>query len=756
MTFDTLEYNGIERTFANWGFELRRTQCIRYNMREDVFRATVASASITDNAIFPFEAQVIVRSGRASTTGADNSFSGGSIKFTGKRVSMESAATGKEQGVTYEFLGPWYDLANTHYLQTFKGAAVLPYAPGEVVLNTSTANSLNLLSFISIGDQIQSILQWLLDQYAAQGMAAPFQYIGRDLNAGRIDLSFSGTALPGQNTDKAGNAYVHQINGATTIDAALFAQFLPSYIAKPMMCSQALQKMLELSPRTNICFDYSTSPPTVYVRSVDHFTPVSLALFNGIDHKSLNIKRRDDLVARAVVITYRITNTVNGRQVVDYAIDKWGSHGFNSNSDPSTGLRVLSETIDLQGYSVTTTTAQMDCEPLACLGGTNATKRAWWASRRGGEQARFSDSRLRFQDKNFAETTIPNATLTYATTAGSDLLGNPRIAGTPLSASDLALFTNRIVRGTHHSWMSIGGNPVYSLKVRVSVRTEHAVYDVVTIGDTLNQLPANEHVSNVAINGSRQGKVNTEETHCEIELTNASNANDGSPFTATTIASATAGEIYILGNGGIAQYLFNSLLPYQYDGEYAKVEAEFTNNVSLTNAINFTGGRTEWASMNAQPQSILEDYGTKETFVQIGVSNHLTAGQLSSLLNMWAFRRPWYNPALRADNSIANGGEVSMPQTAGGVNSTAGLANHNEIVTTEYTTAGDPASDVTAQIKISAQKVAEILSETAPTPVSPFSSTDTKTIEPREITFCDESGAVVFAVALVGGFYTKP
>lgn len=756
MTFDTLEYNGIERTFANWGFELRGTQCIRYNMREDVFRATVASASITDNAIFPFEAQVIVRSGRASATGADNSFSGGTIKFTGKRVSMESAATGKEQGVAYEFLGPWYDLANTHYLQTFKGAAVLPYAPGEVVLNTSTANSLNLLSFISIGDQIQSILQWLLDQYAAQGMAAPFQYTGRDLNAGRIDLSFSGTALPGQNTDKAGNAYVHQINAATTIDAALFAQFLPSYIAKPMMCSQALQKMLELSPRTNICFDYSTSPPTVYVRSVDHFTPVSLALFNGIDHKSLNIKRRDDLVARAVVITYRITNTVNGRQVVDYAIDKWGPHGFNSNSDPSTGLRVLSETIDLQGYSVTTTTAQMDCEPLACLGGTNATKRAWWASRRGGEQARFSDSRLRFQDKNFAETTIPNAALTYATTAGSDLLGNPRVAGTPLSASDLALFTNRIVRGTHHSWMSIGGNPVYSLKVRVSVRTEHAVYDVVAIGDTLNQLPANEHVSNVAINGSRQGKVNTEETHCEIELTNASNANDGSPFTATTIASATTGEVYILGNGGIAQYLFNSLLPYQYDGEYAKVEAEFTNNVSLTNAINFTGGRTEWASMNAQPQSILEDYGTKETFVQIGVSNHLTAGQLSSLLNMWAFRRPWYNPALRADNSIANGGEVSMPQTAGGVNSTAGLANHNEIVTTEYTTAGDPASDVTAQIKISAQKVAEILSETAPTPVSPFSSTDTKTIEPREITFCDESGAVVFAVALVGGFYTKP
>ena len=83
---------------------------------------------------------------------------------------------------------------------------------------------------------------------------------------------------------------------------------------------------------------------------------------------------------------------------------------------------------------------------------------------------------------------------------------------------------------------------MHSLKVRVSVKTEHAIYDVVATGDTLGQLPANESASNTATNGSRQGKVNTEETHCEIELTNASNALDGSPFTATTVASTTPGR----------------------------------------------------------------------------------------------------------------------------------------------------------------------------------------------------------------------
>ena len=164
MTFDTLEFNGLERSFAHWGFELRHVQCERHNLREDVFRATVANASVSDDPIFPFEGPVIIRTGRSSATGADNSFSGGVTNFSGKRVGMQAAASGRAQGVTYEFLGPWYDLANTHYLQTFQGVAILPFAPGEIVLNTSTANSAQTLSFISVGDQLQAILQWLLDQ----------------------------------------------------------------------------------------------------------------------------------------------------------------------------------------------------------------------------------------------------------------------------------------------------------------------------------------------------------------------------------------------------------------------------------------------------------------------------------------------------------------------------------------------------------------------------------------------------------------
>jgi hypothetical protein len=239
-----------------------------------------------------------------------------------------------------------------------------------------------------------------------------------------------------------------------------------------------------------------------------------------------------------------------------------------------------------------------------------------------------------------------------------------------------------------------------------------------------------------------------------LQLTNAANAIDGSPYTATTEASSEAGEIYILGVGGIAQYLFNALQPYQYDGEYAKVEADFANNVSLTNAINFSGGRAEWTAMNAQPQSIVEDYGTRETFVQIGVSRHLTAGQLSSLLNMWAYRRTWYNPAMRADNSVPSGGQVNMPDAIGSANATGGIANHAEHVTTDYATPGDPTTDVKGQIKTTAKKVTDILAATTPTLADP--AVPAHIMEPMELPFCDAEGNLQYRVVLTGGAYTKP
>jgi hypothetical protein len=693
MLYDTLTYLGTEKSFAAWNFALDSVQDQLTNQANDVFSATIAGASIAaeaDSPTFAFEQTVTVQINRTSATGATNSFSGGSSAFTGKRVENPARASGAGMGVTYKFHGPWYDLSNTHYLQSYMGQGGGTYLAAETILNTSTAVKTGQIQ-ISLGDQIQAILQWCLDSYRAQGLAVPFAYVGRTLDTsvaatGAINLNVSSTAgTPGGNYSFTGLQYTYPLAASPTIDASLYLIFMPSYITKPLMCADALKKCLELSPRVTVWFDYTQSPPMIHFTAIDTVTAQSLMLFDGVSHKSLNLQARNDLLVNAVRILYRINNTSGGSPVINYSVDKWGPHGSNSASDPDYGLRVVNELIDLQGYARTYCTGHLDCEPLAGVGGTQATKRAWWSSPRGGGQRKLTDSKVRFQS------TIPDAIMAYATTGGTDSGGNARVANQPLTALDAALFTNKLVRGTHHSWMSLGGGtPVVSLKVVVHSAMYYSEYDQVATGDTANQLPVNETTANAATNGRSLREVKSADHHAEMELTN------GITGTYYTVATTVAGENWIAGYGGTAWYLYNQMNKLQYEGDFAKVEAAFGAGVSLGAPVNFAGGAIAWSSaapMNAQIQEVRRQYGRHETSVRIGVARHLNSGQLSALLNMWRFRRPWYNPAVRSDNTAGGtGGLVDQPITSGNDNTTAGLENSSMTSVITYNTDGVPAS----------------------------------------------------------------
>jgi len=648
--YDTLTYNGNEKSFSAWGFAYDVTDEL-FNQKEDVFTATILGVSLateTDTPTFPFEAAIIVRTNRSSSTGATNSFSGGSITFSGKRVANPARATGQYQGVTYKFHGPWYDLMNTDFQQLFLGGGSTTYLLPELVLNTSTAVSSGQI-LISVGDQIQAILQWLLDQYTAQSMTLPFQYIGRDLNSGVIDLN------------KTLGVYNYSVNAGTTIDPSLFALYLPSYIAKPMKCADAIQKCLQLSPRVTCSFDYSTSPPTFHATLVDNMTPATLALFDNASHTSLNIQSRDDLKVRCVNILYRINNKIAGQTVVDYAQDKYGPHGSNSGSDPNTGLRVINELIDLTGLGISYTTAHLDVEPALATndagGITQALKRGWWAAPRGGNVSKLADSRVRFQDAIGSQTTIPDATITDASTGSA--LNTAALIAYGLCDHSGNLVLNRIVRGSAHAWMiRSDGQAVVSKKVHIAAAMQYAEYDCTSTAGT----------PDTDTTGNRLGLANTKQHHVDCEVTN------GVTQAYTTIASTTPGEAYIIGTNGIAQYLYNHLNVLQFEGNHAKVEVAFGTGVTLRNSINFSGGATTWTTMAAQPQSIRRHYGKKTTEVQIGVAKHLNAGQLSSLLNMWRYRRTWYNPILRTQNTVQSA-SVDQAVTAGNANTPAGLDN---------------------------------------------------------------------------------
>ena len=248
--------------------------------------------------------------------------------------------------------------------------------------------------------------------------------------------------------------------------------------------------------------------------------------------------------------------------------------------------------------------------------------------------------------------------------------------------------------------------------------------------------------------------ANAKEHHVNIEITN------GGSGTYTALKSATPGESYTTGAGGIAQYLFNHLSAYQYDGESVHVAAAFADSTAATYvdpgcAINFSGGAAEWTGMAAQCQSIAEDYRKHTTTVRIGVAKHLSAGQLSSLLQMWRYRRPWYNPLLRSNNTLQNGGSVDQSVTGGQSNAVPGVVNNGASTAVDYSSppSGSTQGTVNAQIQNDPTAVTAILASGTPTPTT--NPTDMRTVKPREIAMCGSSGNVVYAVVHSSAPYTR-
>ena len=154
--------------------------------------------------------------------------------------------------------------------------------------------------------------------------------------------------------------------------------------------------------------------------------------------------------------------------------------------------------------------------------------------------------------------------------------------------------------------MALPGNgntsiPVKAVKVKIiAAAVTHAEYNATSTA----QSPDTD----------KTGQKNKQKNLTDLTVASAELTNGVTGFYTELASVVSSGEIAILGNGGIAQYLFTMLSVLQYEGEFVKVQAAFDNpgTVSLLNRLNLTGGRAEWQTMNAQIQQIEENWGRKE------------------------------------------------------------------------------------------------------------------------------------------------
>jgi len=691
----------VEKSAADWG--LNSQPVIRTRDRSaTVLSFRMAGAAPEGDIPFPFKAKVIIKQNRTyiGTGGhATSDWSGSGYVFTGYQTTQHGRVDGKHQGIVLEFQDAIWLMQNTTFQQLW--AQNVADGSGGVTVTTVPASRVVLFMDINsyaINPWTIKSVQWQVNEIITYAASC-----GIAIAAGTID--YSGWYIN----------YVH---------------------VKAISIWDALLKCLEPVCDAKVWVDGSTATPTLNVRTRANLAalsppvgtgpgPVTLP-YKGADsagryHFSTELTPRYDLIPPQVVIQYQTNNTVNGK-----AAPYWNTDAYPGGSTGQLPFAMVVP-IDLGGASMTTMSAQLDCEALACVGGSHAAKRAWWASKRGGEHDKLTDSRVRFQDTNGNAVVIGDATVT-------DDAGNP---------INLANYPRRIVKGNYHAWMTNGSTPINAIRAHVRVKVQFVEFDVV--GAT---------GAETDMNGNATRKSSSHELHCHITLTN-------SPAGVTTYNGLSIGQTAETAATGLAQNIYNSRATLDYDGEHEIVDPGVVGSriplqqiIGHWNVLNLAGGAAAWATANMTIAGTEIDLMTNHQRIDIGPAKHLSPQDWNELLQFFRSRQVFLFAGSRATGYGGANVNVDMARNTPDANTVPGLNVASAQIAIHYATESDPASNVTGKSNLDAKIISQILAATTPTPKIDASAM--KTMEPREFACCDSTGALFYSILHATGGHTKP
>ena len=609
----TITYLGTEQSAAQWGLTAKPVMRTRDRSPTE-FRFRMAGAPPEGTIPFPFKAQVIIRQNRiGSGTSWAYPTGGSGYVFTGYQTTQPADVDGHSQGITLVFKDALWLLQNTVFQQLWTIAST-PGSPDWI------SRAVLFMDINSWAPNIYQSVQWQIQQiisYAAN-------QCGIAIAAGTIDYS---------------------------------GWFLNYYHCRAISCWEALLKCLEPIPDAKVWIDGSTTPPQLNVRTRSALSalpaptgtapgPITLpykgADASGRHHFSTQgFTPRYDLIPPQVVLQYQINNTYNGKPAPYWTTDAYplGSAG--------TAPFAMVCPIDLTGAALTTETGTLDCEPLACVGGSHAAKRAWWASKRGGEQDKLQDYRVRFGANTLADATVV------------DDNGNP---------INLATYPNRIVQGTYHAWMKNGSTSIVAIRAHIKVAAQFTEYDVA--GST----PAETDT-----NGNSTRTAYAHDLHCHVTLTNA-------PDGVTTFVGENLTAYAESPVAGLAQNIHASRATLDYDGAHEIIDPGLKNGaggsgttqpvqqlIGHWNVLNFSGGATAWATANMTIAGTEIDLQSNHIRIEVGPSKHLQPQDWSSMLQFFRYRRLYQDSAVRATGLGGSNNNVDMALNTPDANTVPGL-----------------------------------------------------------------------------------
>ena len=682
MTFTTLTYNGIEKSLADWGFSSAALEW--NNQASETFAGDIASLGATSADPFPFGAYIVLQIGRSMAqasfdgagdpvTTAATKYVGGKIRFKGYRKHTVRVASPAVEALKYKFVNAWeFFLEWTTFRQlwlTYAGQkdshgnpiqttdyrdnVVLGFSPQLLTgPNDQVPNSV-ATNLMTITQTIKQIIAYgaARSVTASQLQPTPGWPAGPQLQSDALTVDANGNYYLIANPQTSGSAilipdYVPGTapgaNGTSLVPNGTMLR-APLDSAVNVTCAECIRRMCRWVGALGepvLWWDYTTSPPTLHISTVDKLPSKSLPFASG--QVGMTIQRRDDLIPTAVAYRYNITGTINGQtytQVIhDVAATIGGApsegaglvsalgpiadilaSGQNSNPyDAGTQAMyqnaelcpgVQTGTFDFQGASSQQATATVSCQSLSAGGvgvsfdpATGGAALAFWTEL-FPELARAAPGTLAFAQSGAVPPFLTYNGATYPVTIGTD--------GFTVTIGGI-VYAYRFLDGTIAPWMNVGSAPVMPASVLEVALTAFFTY-------TEQSTPA---AGGTAIKGQTIPK---KELNSTIKITNiASGTYNSMPIT-------IAGEPIPI---GLAGFIYGIASIPKYDGSFTLQETEVTDACPPGNNLNITGGLPEWATMNATPQSISYDFNAGTTRFNFGVPKHLGGGNIVERLRV--------------------------------------------------------------------------------------------------------------------------
>lgn len=317
MSTWTLQYGVTTQTLAAWGLS-QDLVLNRFNAAPDV--CVVSKPG-------PMDATPIFAYGEIVKIYRD-----GVIWFQGKAQNPERIGVGTAEAVRYKFVGPWWDLEQIVFQQSWK--SFLAYTtPGDPTTPPTFEN-----------------------KYSSE------LFLGQDINLNPLTTAQQITEILTHAIACDANLQIG------TIDAGLS---IPTYNCRDISCAEAVQMMMRWTPDRIAWFDYTTTPPTIHIRKLSNLTNVTLTV--GTDKiAEMRLTPRYDLQLSAVLLRFKQLNNYDGliQQVIveqKYPL-------------VATGLEFGASvhTIELAGYRVVLSKASIKCTAIDAQSGVAGTRLDWW------------------------------------------------------------------------------------------------------------------------------------------------------------------------------------------------------------------------------------------------------------------------------------------------------------------------------------------------------------------------------------------